>query len=151
MKTAGRRTSGVFACLCMWTCFAGWLGSGCGEPSGGVPHLTGFRTEADKFYPWGRPALYELRGEVDFFDPDGDVILLRAWKPDCGAGDGLSLEWTTWSLEGLSHGAIPFLLPFSGECPPGDYQAYLHVVDLGGNRSNEVAVPFRICADFFCL
>jgi len=126
------------------------LWAGCGEDSRRAPHLTGVRTETDKFYTWVNPTLYELRGEVDFYDADGDVIELRAHKPDCGVGDGIYLEWTLNNIAGVIQGAIPFVIPFSPDCAPGEYVARLYVVDLGGIPSNEIAVPFWICDNIQC-
>lgn len=126
------------------------LCAGCGDDERRAPHLTGVRTDADRFYTWVRPTLYELRGEVDFYDADGDVIELRAWKRDCGVGDGVYLEWSLTNLTGVAHGAIPFVIPFSTECPAGQYAAHLYVIDQGGLPSNEVAVPFRICDNILC-
>ena len=123
---------------------------GCGEEQGTPPVLTGFQTESDRFRPAFNRTQFELKGSVHFSDPDGDVFLLRAWKRDCGVGDEVYLEWYKDDIYGATKGSIPFLIPFSAECPAGEYTANLYLLDLGGNSSNEARVTFRVCDGFPC-
>jgi len=143
------RAPRILRCLSLLL-FLTALGTGCGEDRGAVPVLTGHQTLTDRFQPAINRSMYDLRGTVSFTDPDGDLLVLRAWNQDCGTQDGTYLEWYVQDLQGVVNGEVPFWMPVSSSCPAGEYTLRLYALDRAGNASNVMVVPYRICANPRC-
>jgi hypothetical protein len=126
------------------------LSTGCGEEKGQPPVLTGFEAERLEFVPGFNLEMFDLKGTVTFSDPDGDLMIFRTLKRDCGLGGDDYLEWFKQELLGVTKGSASFLVPVSALCPAGEYSVLLYGLDNQGNESNRIEIRYRICKDFRC-
>jgi hypothetical protein len=123
---------------------------GCGTEDGQGPVLQGLQTDLNEFPVGFGNGSIDIKGTVDFFDPDGDLVILRAVKRDCGVGEINYIEWLKQDLLGVTSGTLSFLMPVSTDCPRGRYSITLYALDGRGNHSNEITVPYALCQNLVC-
>jgi hypothetical protein len=118
--------------------------STCGKNESSPPVLTDIRYQSPAYQRFFNEGEALMGGNVDFEDPDGDVVLLSVTWRDCGSGPVKRIDSLQDDLQNETSGSITFFLVIRTDCEIGDYIVELFISDGQDNRSNVLVAPYEI-------